>query len=291
MVAQLKKEMPLSGEEHEVTSFHVLDAVVAWRDKIHNSKYLHITKCQYLSNMLKLIESKIINTYTRLDNVDKDWLIMARKNVDDIHKWSPKTKKLRRTCLNSFYSFVKKEFDYGADAYKRQLKDVEIQHLLSSTKEKYQSINVDPLDLCNIVHRINNRDGYILWLMFWTGQKLERILELKKTEKEKQYIHFFTYSNDIDNGNNECIPTHEESEWIPQHIEKGIDEVTKDSKFYLFETNGSKRVRAMQVRKNLQRAAKLLGVDFHFSPKAIQGYVCGHTSRNKKSELEQWLLG
>lgn len=257
-----------------VTEFFVWDAVVQWRDQIYQADFYNCSKGNYLTNMLKMIESDLVDVRCKLSIVNEEWLRQIKQKIDEKNEWSRATKIVRKSCLNSFYQFVKTSLDTNVEPYRRHPKPIEIKHILSSVQEKALTKDISPIELCNSLSKINERDAYIVWLMMHTGQPLEAILDVRKTKEdyEPPYIRF--------NG---------QGEYIPEHIINGINELSKNSKAYLFETAGGKRIQRTQVMRNLKQAGYNIGLDFDLTPKVLHGFVCAYMSRDKRSELERAL--
>lgn len=257
--------------------FFVWDAVVAWRDHIYQAGFWSTTKSSYLTSMLKLIESEVINVCIQLHKIDEDWLKEAKQKINDKSEWSLSTKIVRKSCLNSFYNFIQKDFDRKILPYRRHPESNEIKHILSSVQDKALTKDISPIVLCNEISKINERDAYIVWLMMWTGQTLESILDRRKEDLRTPYLDF-----EDDSGKRF-------SKHILEHITNALEKLCKDSSVYLFETANSKRILRTQVMRNLKQAGYNIGLDFDLTPKVLHGYVCAYMSRDKRSELEKAL--
>jgi len=264
----LKDPLPINNE------FFVWDAVVAWRDKIYQDDLYNHTKANYLTGMLKLIESDIVDVCFKLCQVDESWLEQSKQKIDDHPKWSAATKTIRKSCLNSFYNFIHKDFDFTVTLYRRHPELNEIKHILSSIQDKALTKDISPIKLFNALSKINERDAYIVWLMVHTGWTLDNILDVRnvKEDYEPPYMH------------------HKGSgKHIPKHITDAIDEICKNSSIYLFETSAGKRVRRTQVTRNLKQAGYRIGLDFDLTAKVLHGYANAHLCEDKRSELEKCL--
>jgi hypothetical protein len=275
--------MRLSDFSPVNTEFFVWDPVVAWRDNLYQADIWKSTKSSYLLNMLKLIEEHIIDVRLKLCKIDDCWIKEAKKRIDELPNWSEKTKSVRKSCLNSFYKFIKTDFDYGITPYQRHPEHEEIKHILSSCQEKALTANISPKKLCYALSKINERDAYIVWLMMWTGQTLEAILDRKKE-------HFRTSDIDITESHivlDAYLEFDNVSKFIPSHITAPINEFRKTSNVYLFETANGKRISRTQVTRNLKQAGRNIELDFDLTPKLLQGYVIAYMSRDKRSELER----
>ena len=120
--------------------------------------------------MLKLIESNIVDVRLKLSNVNINWLEECKNKVDEKEEWAKSTKTVRKTCLNSFYKFVKETFDKTQIPYQRHLKIMKLsffslpkedeekyasldktvlKHALSNVPEKIKAIDLCPQILCN----------------------------------------------------------------------------------------------------------------------------------------------
>jgi site-specific recombinase XerD len=257
----------------------VWGAIVSWRKNIYKSDLYSNSKSNYLTSMLKLIESGIIDIRIKLNAVNDTWINESKLKIDAYPHWSLPTKTIRKSCLNSFYKFIQSDFDRTVKPYRRHPKLPEIKHILSITEAKSLTENISPIELCNALSKINERDAYIVWLMMHTGQTLEAILELpkRKEDDEDPYLRF----KDI---NPYIIGEH-----IPEHIIQRLNELCKNSKTYLFETTKGKRIRRTQVTRNLKQAGKKIGLTYDLTPKVLQGGVCAVMAEDKRSELEKAL--
>jgi len=254
--------------------FHVWDAVVAWRDHIFQTTFFNITKCNYLTGMLKLIESEIIDVRTNLSQIDDVWLEEAKKKISENSSWSKATKPIRKCCLNLFYKFIACEFDYKTQPYLRHPEPIEIKHVLSSVKEKTLTKNICPKVLCNALYEINERDAYIICLMMHTYQPLEAILNCRKEDFNGAYMRFGNHS----------------SKYIPKYFAESIIKLAENNVVYFFETSAGNRIHRNQITRNLKQAGKNIGLDFDLTPKILHGYVCAYLVGDKRSELARALL-
>ena len=296
--------------------FFVWDAVVAWRDYIFGKSFYSWSKGNYLSNMLKLIESNIVDVRLMLDNVNEDWLNECKIKVDAKDNWAKSTRTVRKSCLNLFYRFVTDVFDQFNPPYRRHPEGNEIEFILSSDRgeeEKYQALeralfkhvlsnvvdkakvkDICPIVLCNTVSKLNERDAYIVWLMMHTGQTLDKVLDLKRENLRATYMnqeeaiehgldptikHAYMAYLDFDNRHYH----------IPGHIVDGINGTCKITKHFLFETVKGKRILRTQVTRNLRRAGRDIGLDFDLTPKVLHGYVCAYMTADKRSDFEKAL--
>ena len=298
------------------TAFFIWDAVVAWRDYIFSKDFYSWSKGNYLTNMLKLIESNVVDVRLSLSKVNIHWLDECKNKVDEKIEWAKSTKTVRKTCLNSFYKFVEEVFDKSQTPYQRHPEGNEIEfilslyrgekekhealdkallkHVLSNVVDKVKARDLNPENLCIALSQINERDAYIVWLMMHTGQPLEKILDLKKENLRPSYIneekaikrgldpnekHAYGAYLDFDNA---CV-------YIPGHIVDGINKICKNSKYFLFETLNEKRIVRTQVTRNLKQAARNMGLDFDLTPKILYGYVCAYITKEKRSVIEKGL--
>lgn len=267
----VKDLIPINNE------FFVWDAIVAWRDSIYRSEFYNNTKSNYLTGMLKLIESNIIDVRLQLNKIDEHWIKKSKEKIGSLTQWSKSTKTIRKSCLNSFYKFIKNEFDYKTMPYQRHPEPNEIKHILSNVQDKALTVDISPAVLCDALAKINERDAYIVWVMMHTGQTLEAILDRRKEDLRKPYLDFVCIGGKF-------------SKHIPKHITDGINELFKDSAVYLFETASGKKIRRTQVMRNLKQAGRNIGLDFDLTPKVLHGYVNAYMSREKASELEKALF-
>ena len=254
--------------------FYLWDAVVQWRDKIVSKDFYNTTKSNYLSGMLKLIEAGILDSALPLNEVTEEWFESTTQRIDCNPSWKTATKTMRKSCLSSFYRFVTEEFDRTIEPYQRHPEQNEIKHMLSHVRDQTLVKDISPVDLCEAMSKINMRDAYIVWLMMHTGETLETILAVLKTREEYEppYIRFAG-----------------KGKYIPKHITNALDEISKNSKVYLFETKSGKKIRRNQVIRNLKKAGHAMGLEFDLTPKLLHGYVCGYMCRDRRSEIEKAL--
>ena len=264
--------------------FFLWDAIIQWREHIYKSDFYNVSKCNYLSGMLKLIESEIINVNTKLESINDKWLNEVKKHISDKQDWALSTRKIRKSCLNSLYIFIQKDFDYSTTPYRRHPKHSEIKYVLSSVWNKATE-EIDPQVLCHAVSKINERDAYIVWLIVHTGQTLEKILDLKKENLRVSYMEDgkHAYSAYLD------FEEEKESVHIPGHIVDGINSVSNHTKTYLFETVSNKRVSRTQVMRTLKKAGYDIGLTYDLTPIILHRYACAHMTEDKRSVIEQAL--
>jgi site-specific recombinase XerC len=256
------------------TEFFIWDAVVAWSNHIRESHLKQSTQSTYLTNMLKLIDEKIVNERLHLEKVDSSWLKNSMEKIDEIPTWSDKTKSIRRSCLNGFYNFIKKLFDYKTDPYRRPPKPNEIKYVLSNVLDQNLTATISPESLCSALSKINERDAYIVWIMMLTGQPLEAVLD-----RRKKHLRGFYYL-DFEN----------EGEPLPKHLCDVLREYCQNSNTYIFETSKGKRIRRTQVMRTLKQAGYNIGLKFDLTPKALHRYVNAYMSSDKRYELEKALF-
>ena len=264
-------------------SFHMWDAIVAWRDKIYQSDFYNNTKGNYLTGMLKLVEAGIVDICMKLNIASDCWLNESKQKIDDLPNWSAATKKVRKSCLNSFYNFIQNEFDYSIIPYRRDPTPNEIKHMLSGVQDKALTKDISPQALCNAICVINERDAYIVWVMMFTGKTLEAVLHLKKDDLKMTRM----FDNEIAGAYLYFVDS---SIYLPAHMVMAINKLCTNSSVYLFETIHGKRIRRAQVTRNLRQAGRNIGLDFDLNPKILHGYVNAYMSRDKRSELEKALF-
>lgn len=298
------------------TTFFIWDAVVAWRDYIFSKDFYIWSKGNYITNMLKLIESKILDVRLPLTTINEPWLEECKNKVDAISDWATSTKTVRKTCLNSFYKFVEEVFDKSQTPYQRHpdgneiefllslrkedklkheiLENTVLKHVLSNVVDKAKARDISPIVLCNALSKINERDAYIIWIMMHTAQPLEKVLDLKKDKMRANYMdseHAIRHGLDPNetHAHMAYVDFDNASAYIPGHIVDGINKVCKDSKFFLFETVNGKRILRTQITRNLKQAGKNIGLDFDLTPKVLYGSVCAYMTKDKRSVLEKGL--
>ncbi len=290
--------------------FFIWDAIVAWRDHIFKTDFYNCSKGSYFTNMLKLIEANIVNVRLHLKCVDESWLKECKKKIDDKNDWAKSTKTVRKSCLNTFYNFLKDTFDRSQTPYQRHPESYEIEyilsphleekdkyellektvlkHVLSNVADKVRAKDICPIVLCTAVREINERDAYIVWLMMHTGKPLERILDLRKENLRISYMSV-NESNQLPLAGGGYIDFDNDSKNIPGHIIDDINRISKNSTFYLFETATGKRLTRAQVTRNLKLAGRNIGLNYELTPKVLHGYVCAYMTKDKRSELEKGL--
>lgn len=224
--------------------------------------------------MRKLIEAEIVNVREQLDKLDEEWLIKAKSKLDSLN-WSSQTKASRKSCLNSFYRFVKNDFDRSIEPYQRHPDPVDINFILSRSEEKaLAATHISTKDLCYAINRINVRDAFIVWIMMYTGRKLEEVLNLKK--EDLLGLYYLRFKDDTSS--------------ILEHIMEELKKMAEKSSVYVFETKNGKRVTRAQVIRNLKIAGKKIGLNFELTPRAIHGYVAASLSHDRRSELERIMI-
>ena len=274
--------------------FHLWDVIVAWRDHVFKADFYQCSREAYLSSMRKLINGGIIDIKLPLLHVDDIWLETCKEMVDKKIEWAQATKKVRKSCLNTFYAFLSQTFNTSTTPYRRHpcqpeieyllsphsegtekyasLESTMLKHALSSTQDKTRAQDLCPLVLCTAISKINERDAYIVWLMLWTKQPLEAILNLRNTAEDYSppYIRFKGIG-----------------EYIPTHITKAIDHFRISESLFIFSTTSGKQIQRNQVTRNIKKAGHALDLDYELTPKIINGLACAYMSRDKRSDLER----
>jgi hypothetical protein len=298
------------------TDFFIWDAVVAWRDYIFSKDFYSWSKGNYLTNMLKLIESNVVDVRLSLSKVNIDWLGECKNKVDEKKEWAKSTKTVRKTCLNSFYKFIEEVFDKSQTPYQRhpegneiefilslrkedkhkheKIENTVLKHVLSNVVEKKKARDISPIVLCNALSKINERDAYIVWLMMHTAQPLEKVLDLRKDNLKTSYMDsefaiFYGLDPNEIHADMAYVYFDNASAHIPGHVVDGINKVCKNSKHFLFETVNGKRIVRTQVTRNLKQAGRNIGLDFDLTPKILYGYVCAYMTEDKRSILAKGL--
>lgn len=256
--------------------FLVWDAVVAWSNAIYESTLSGSSKNSYFVNMLKLIESEVVDVRMPLDNVDEAWLNGVKKQTNAKADWSSKTKLNRKSCLNSFQNFVHTSFDRGLEPYRRYPKPSEIKYVLSNVLDQRLTVHIHPSILCSAISKINERDAYIVWVLMYTGQTLESILDRRKEHLRGIYLDF--------EFNGKLF-----SMTLLNSVSEVLAARSVNHKVYLFETDNGKRIRRTQITRNLKQAGRNIGLNFDLTPKALHRYVNAYMSADKRSELERAL--
>jgi hypothetical protein len=298
------------------TEFFVWDAIVSWRDHINKNDFYRHSKSNYFNNMLKLIESNIVDIRTPLKNANNNWLKECKDKIDEKEDWALSTKKVRKSCLNTFYQFTVEAFDKSQIPYQRHPKYHEIEYILSpninekdrisdlekvilkhsiSLNAKQENVrDLAPIVLCNEVSKINERDAYIVWLILRTGQSLDKILDLKKENIR------VSYKKEIDEYNKDdgyelnksyfaYLDFENDSYHIEGHVVDGINNVCKNSKEFIFETKEGKRIHKKQVIRNLKEAGYNIGLDFDLTPSLLKSFSNAYMSGDIRSEIMQGL--
>jgi len=259
--------MNLLGLQTE-KQFFTWDVVVAWRDNVFNADFMNCTKSNYFVAMYKLIDTGIIDVMKPLNDLDDDWLENAKKEISKLKTWSTATKKVRASCLNSFYIFLKQDFDTKVSPFRSHPTSIQIKYMLSNVRDVHLTEDIPPDRLCNELSKINVRDSYIVWLMMNTGRPLRDILNLPKINAEDVSPYIL-------------------NTYTPKHILGEIMNLSKNSKVYLFETFSGKRVNRTQIMRNLKQAGHNIDLGFDLTPVVLHGYVCAYMSRDKRSVIEK----
>jgi integrase len=260
--------------------YRAWDAIVAWRDHVFQAPYMRITKCNYLTGMLKLIEANIIDLSLKLKDVNETWFNEALSKIDNMNSWSHATKPPRKTCLKSFYQFAT-TFDpdylkdYELHCYEWLPSSEEVKHMLSCVEEKAPLCEIDTPALIYAMLKVNRRDCLIMGIMLFTGCTLDEALDLNR--------------EDIGHVGEICyVRLKKRSGFIPRCLMDLIIDLTKNpSHRHLFVTVNGKRILRTQVARNLKLAARNIGVPFDLTPKILHGYVNAGFLRDKRSVIEK----
>lgn len=253
-----------------IYSYTLWDAVVAWRDNLFYSTFPRVTRRNYLTRMLKLIEENIIDPSLPLSRLSFDWYQNAKDKIDYVPHWASATKQPRQSCLHSFYICATNYTPKGKPLDKPT--SLEIMHMLSSVEEKTKTKDLDPVQLTEILRKINERDALIVALLIFTRRTLNEILELKK--------------KDI---NGRCINFENASVCVDESVINLIEDICKNDTEFLFVTANKKPVNSTQVIRNLKTASKLMGLDFLITPKVIQSWAVAYMPMENRSNLAKAL--
>jgi integrase len=281
LIGKLPDKKPTFFEQickpSSISSYALWDIIVFWRDNIFFSVFSRVSKKNYLSAMLKLIEEGIIDPYMPLSKLSQEWYQHAKTKIDNIDSWSVATKGSRKSCLRSFFDFAT-EFnpdnfieDY-AEPYSRKPSMIEISYLLSSIEDRSKMHNFDLTKLYQVLFSINEREALIFCIMVFTGRKLDEILNIKKDDVGHASIDFIN-----------------ETDVIPEDLATRLKKCKKDSA-YLFVTSNGNPLKRNQFIRTLKTASKLMNLDFEVSPRLLQSKALLSMCREKISPLEK-LLG
>jgi integrase len=272
---------PLSKafEEHSKAQRQVpykfWDAIVAWRDTLYYSNLTRITKSNYLSGMLKLIQEKIIDPNLTLSELSLNWFKKATNKIDNIAHWSPSTKRMRKSCL---YTFVNKVIDdqkipacYG-EPYRRKPSMLEIKFLLSIVENRTELESLNIAQLTETMRASNERDALIVSTLFFTGRSLDEVLQIKPTDLNWNSIRF----------GKEC-------DIVPRCLIELLQSLYPHNSEYVFVTAQGNRLLRNQVIRSLKNASNALRLGFEITPKLLQSKAILVICREKLSELEKVL--
>jgi len=244
----------------------VWDGLISWRDDLLKKDVLKKSKMDYLSNMTKLIEVKILDLEQPLSEFIKTRPEDSLNKLDKT-TWSHSTKLSRRNLFRSFYNFVqKKKIKQANIEFSR---DISITELLSSNEDKAKLLKTSEIvrftrELCNM----NARDSLICWMMWEFQSTIHQILNIciNDIDFAKDIIKFKDGSilADIRPDLKPCI--------LAQIREKSGTDL-------LFSTEHGKGIHPGQIVRNMKIASKRARLPFIFSPKLLYADARAYAKR------------
>lgn len=307
-IEKSQDEIDLSEQERDLLNFKLKqkhpvkqryrawDAIFAWRDHIFQSTYMRVTKCNYLTGMLKLIESEIINPAVGLKDINERWFDEACSKIDNMVSWSPATKPPRKTCLKSFYKFANNIFnpdylnDYEMHSYHWIPSPEEMKPIFSCVEEKFPKNKLDTSALIDAMKMINERDCLIICVMIFTGCSLQQVLNLNKEDIKCVKSPYIQFIEKLNLGSECLIKFKDKLKEVPEClIELIIDYTQTNDSNYLFSSADGKPLHRTQVTRNLKLAARNIGVPYELTPKILHGYINAGILRDKTSIVEKLL--
>ncbi len=259
----------------------VWDALIAWRDDLLKKDILRKSKVDYLSNMEKIIERRILNPEQSLSEFRKQQLSEELKIIDNAADWSQFTKKARRKLLRSFYEFSKKsikktDIEIPFDEH-RSLKMLAISELLSENKDKARVQHLTPNDFNNFLLKlrdVNFRDYLICRLMWEMRCKVNDILNLSISD-----IDFtkgiYTIKNEKRFGN------------MRQDLLELFKKQCEGKTGVIFSTPQGKKIHPTQLVRSMRTASLLAKSPIIISPKIIYTHAQAHYLRMLASMSEE----
>lgn len=282
-VESLKRNLPKKETLLEVIKRSALinppytawDAIIAWRDNLFYSDFTRITKSNYLSGMLKLIQEEIIDPNLPLSSLSSKWYLEAINKIDNITHWSFSTKRMRKSCLYTFISKVLQDQKHPAcygEPYRRKPSMLEIEFMLSIVENRTELESLDIVQLTETIRVSNERDALIVSTLFFTGRSLDEVLNIKPKDLKWKSIKFG-----------------KDSDTVPRCLIELLFSLCKDNNEYVFSTAQGNKLLRNQVIRSLKNASKVMGLSFEITPKMLQSKAILTICREKLSELEKVL--
>lgn len=240
--------------------YHCFDALIAWRNELYASATKSMRR-NYLAGMCVLIDEGIVDPTASIENILTDeWAVEAHKRINGLDKWSPSTKKSRRSCLEKFLEF--------AAFFKPNLKSNPpvlnipgrglMHHILSGMEDKIKAQDLSASHWDGFFDQLtegNLRDCLISILMLNSGRRLEDVLDLRKTDITENGVRWADGSHTRLSGRMMNL--------VSIAAQSGVN--------YVFATKSGKRIRRTQVIRHMKNASKAAGLDFEITPKILQG--------------------
>lgn len=272
----------------------VWDALIAWRNDILKKDVLRKSKIDYLSNMVKLIETGVFDLEQPLSEFLKIGFVEKVKVIDEISNWSQSTKQSRRTLFRSFYRFASRDKIKPSKieipfAEYRSLGNVALSELLISEslseslssnedKAKSQSLTDNQIEqFFNEIRSTNERDFLICWAMWVLKCTIHQVLNLKVSSYNPKTMVFKIGENDFRFGY-----LHPDFENL---ILKQCD--GKQEMELMFPTINGKSIHPGQIVRNMKVASKRAKLPIIISPKILYAHAVAYGKKAFSSMSEE----
>ena len=242
--------------------YHCFDVLVAWRNELYASATKSMRR-NYLSGMCVLIDEGIVDPTSSVDHVlTEDWSVDAHERINILDKWSPSTKKSRKSCLEKFLGFAS-SFKPNSNGNPPTLKIPGrglMHHILSGMDDKIKVQEISKSSWDRFFDQLTNgnaRDCLISIVMLRSGRRLEDVLDLRKTDITETGVKWTDGS-------------HTE---LSKETLALISRLTHSNADYVFTTKLGRRIRRTQVIRQMKNASKAAGLDFEITPKILQVFA------------------
>lgn len=249
----------------------VWDALIAWRNDLLKKGILRKSKIDYLSNMIKLLETGLICPQQQLSEFVRLNPKEGLQAIDKISSWPPSTKRSRRTLFRSFYKFSQQQniektvIEIPFNEH-QSLEMLAISELLSSNEDKAKSqyltdpeINRFLLELRNI----NFRDFLVCRTMWELKCTIHHVLNFKVGDYDpiKGIFRINQFEGRFGN--------------LRQDIKEPILKLCENKKTtdLIFYTDKGNRIHPGQIVRNMKMASKRAKLPVIISPKIIYAHA------------------
>lgn len=257
--------------------FILFDALIAWRNEVLHKNLLRKSKVEYLSNMSKLIEWKIVDLKQPVSEFVKHRHLDSLEAIANASAWTPWTKKCRKDLFLSFYRFVQNcDLKTDLTALSNQCKNFEmsaISELLSSNEIKAQSEMLTKDDILRFLDElsdINVRDTLVCWMAWEFKATILQILDLKIRD-----IDFENWAIRIN------VAVMSPSSGISQGLKRCILIQSKglSSWEHLFSTAQGCPIHSGQIVRNMKKASIRAKLPITLSPKILYAHSKAYSKK------------